>query len=389
METRPVLVVYVVWHPGCQQARGYARTIFKTLYANPAVPASRGLGVPVKFRTATSGAEAPARIPFGEAQHTAVFVFADDELAADPLWRSYADGLVDAAGATDLVVPIAITATRNLPPKLAALQAIRLNSASGTEDDPGAQADPAAPGDPGAHRETLLLNDVMHDLCRLLDPRDARVKVKVFLSHAKADGLGIANPISDYLRNVARLEEFFDATDIPNGTRFAELLKEQAGSLSALLAIQTDSYASREWCRLELLEAKRRRVPIVVLSALQNKESRSFPYIGNVPVVRWRGDESLPVVVGALLGEVLRDRYFPRRAEGICKYHGLAPERQVFSCPPELMTLLAVRESIRTAGKTPPRYLYPDPPLGTEELQLLQQLEPGIELVTPTDLGAG
>jgi len=379
-----VLAVYVVWHPECQQASGYARTIFKTLCANPAVPASRGLGLPVKFRTAISGEETPARIPFGEAQHTAVFVFADDELVADPSWRSYADGLVDAAGSTDdLVVPIGITAMRNLPPKLATLQAIRLNGASGAPEDPAAQ------DDPGAHRETLLLNDVMHDLCQLLDPRDAgvKVKVKVFLSHAKADGLRITRLIRDYLRDVARLEEFFDTDDIPDGARFAELLREQAGSLPALLAIQTDSYASREWCRLELLEAKRGRVPIVVLSALQNRESRSFPYIGNVPVVRWRGDESLPVVVGALLGEVLRDRYFPRRAEGICQYHGLVPERQVFSYPPELVTLLAVRDSIRTTGKAPVRYLYPDPPLGTEELQLLHDLEPGIEPVTPTALG--
>jgi len=377
-----VLVVYVVWHPECQQARGYAHTIFKTLCANPAVPASRGLGVPVKFRTAISGEETPALIPFGEARHTAVFVLADDKLVAGPPWRSYADGLVDAAGSTDLVVPVAITAAKNLPPRLATRQAIRLDSASGAQDDAGDEEDP------GAHRETLLLNNVMHDLCRLLDPADPTVKVKVFLSHAKADGLEIAKPISEYLRNVARLEGFFDEADILSGEPFAEVLKKQAGSLPALLAIQTDSYASREWCRLELLEAKRRRVPIVVLSALQNRESRSFPYIGNVPVVRWRGDESLPVVVGALLGEVLRDRYFPRRAEEICRYYGLAPERQVFSCPPELVTLLAVRESIRTAGKAPPRYLYPDPPLGTEELELLRQLEPGIELVTPTVLGA-
>ena len=377
-----MLVVYVVWHPECQQARGYAHTIFKTLCANPAVPASRGLGVPVKFRTATSGEETPAPIPFSEARHTAVFVLADDKLVADRLWRSYADGLVDAAGSADLVIPVAITATKNLPPKLATRQAIRLNSAPGAQDDPGAQEDP------GEHRETLLLNNVMHDLCRLLDPEDPRVKVKVFLSHAKADGLGIAEPISDYLRNVARLEEFFDEADILSGEPFAEVLKRQAGSLPALLAIQTDYYASRDWCRLELLEAKRHRVPIVVLSALQNRESRSFPYIGNVPVVRWRGNESLPVVVGALLSEVLRDRYFPRRAEEICKYYGLAAELQVFSSPPELVTLLAVRESIRTTGKTPLRYLYPDPPLGTEELQLLRLMEPDIELVTPTVLGA-
>jgi len=51
----------------------------------------------------------------------------------------------------------------------------------------------------------------------------------------------------------SRLDYFFDAADIPSGTRFAEFMTEYAGSLPALLAIQTDSYASREWCRLEVL----------------------------------------------------------------------------------------------------------------------------------------
>jgi hypothetical protein len=365
--TSPVLAVYVVWHPACEQAIGYKEAIFRTLCANPAVPASRGLGVQVRFRTTTSGDETPTPIPFGDARHTVVFVLVDSELTADRSWRSYAEGQAEAAGDDDLVVPVAITAIRNLPPKLAELQAIRLDNNS------------------GAPLETLLLNDVMHDICQRLDPGAA--KVKVFLSHAKADGLEITKSIRYYLRDVARLEDFFDA-DIAEGKRFADVLKEQAASLPALLAVQTDSYASREWCRLELLEAKRCRVPIVVLSALQNRESRSFPYMGNVPVVRWYGDESLPAVVGALLGEVLRDRYFPRRAEGICKYHGIAPELQVFSSPPELVTLLTARDSIRSSRDAQSRYLYPDPPLGTEELQLLQQLEPNIDLVTPTDLEA-
>jgi TIR domain len=374
MVSSPVLVVYVVWHPACEQAIGYKEAIFKTLCANPAIPASRGLGVRVRFRTTTSGDDTPNPIPFGDARHTAVFVLVDDELAGDPSWRSYADELTEAAGPGDLVVPVAITAIQNLPPKLRARQAIRLNGNSGAQ------------GGHAAQPETLLLNDVMHDICQLLDPGAA--KVKVFLSHAKADGLEITESIGDYLRRVARLEDFFDAADIPDGKRFAEFLMEQAGSLAALLAIQTDSYASREWCRLELLEAKRCRVPIVVLSALQKRESRSFPYMGNVPVVRWRGEESLPAVVGALLGEVLRDRYFPRRAEGICAYHGIAPELQVFSYPPELVTFLTARDSIKSAGDDQSRYLYPDPPLGTEELQLLRLLEPDIDLVTPTILEA-
>jgi hypothetical protein len=259
-----------------------------------------------------------------------------------------------------------MTAIRNLPPVLRELQAIRLN------------------GVPDAQQECTLLNDVIHDLCRLLDP--AAAKVRVFLSHAKQDGLEITTNVRRYLHEVARLDEFFDAADIPDGTRFAEFVSKCAGSLPALLAIQTDTYASREWCRIEVLEAKRHHVPIVVLSAVQGREARSFPYIGNTPVVRWFDETSLPAVVRALLGEVLRHRYFPRRVEAICEQYSLNPERQVFACPPELLTALIFRAETKASGAVSGRYLYPDPPLGSEELQLLKQFDPDIEPVTPTIL---
>jgi hypothetical protein len=367
-DDRPVVIVYIAWHPGCTRAAAFGRAMFAALCADPDVPASRGLGFQVRFRTSNAVGEAPAPVPFDRAQRTAVFVLADDLLVADPAWRSYADGLVKSARPTDRIVPVAMTAVGNLPPGLRQLQAIRLD------------------GVPDVQQETVLLNDAMHDLCRLLDP-DAS-KVRVFLSHAKQDGLPITTGVRRHLHEVARLDDFFDAADIPDGTRFAEFVAESAGSLPVLLAIQTDTYASREWCRLEVLEAKRHHVPIVVLSAVNSRETRSFPYIGNTPVVRWCGETSLPLVVRALLGEVLRDRYFPRRVEALCKRYGLNPERQVFAYPPELVTLLAYRAEMAAAGAAMGRYLYPDPPLGTEELRLLEELDPDIDPVTPTILQA-
>jgi hypothetical protein len=227
----------------------------------------------------------------------------------------------------------------------------------------------------------------MHDLCCLLDPRAA--KVKVFLSHAKQDGTPITTTVGRYLREVAGLDDFLDTKDVPDGTRFAELLTDSAGSLPALLAIQTDAYASREWCRLEVLEAKRRHVPIVVLSAVNVTETRSFPYLGNTPVVRWCDEEtSLPLVVRALLGEVLWHRYFPRRVKALCEQYRLHPGRQVSAHPPELVTMLTHRAEMTAARVAVGRYLYPDPPLGTEELQLLAQLDPDFVPVTPITLQA-
>ena len=363
-----MLVVYAVWHPRCETAAGLARAMFAALCANPDVPLSRGLGLRVLFRTSMSADELPAPVPFGVAQQTVVFVFADDFLVAASAWRSYVDGLVELAGPDDWVVPLALTASGNLPPGLGELQAVQLG------------------GLPMALQKATLLNDVMHDICRRLDP-DAR-KVRVFLSHARHDGLEITKAVRRYLRDVARLDDFFDATDIPHGTRFPQFLTEGAAGTPALLAVHTDAYASREWCQLELLVAKRHHVPIVVLSAVEGREARSFPYMGNVPVVRWHGETSLPDVVGALLTEVLRDRYFPRRVERICAYHDISSERHVFAYPPELLTVLAHKAEISSARETGGKYLYPDPPLGTAELQLLHEFAPDIEIITPTSLRA-
>lgn len=367
-EDRPALVLYVVWHPDAAASAGLASAVFRELCADPDLPNRRGLGIPVRFRTSTDAGRAPAPVAFGSAKRTAVFVLADDHLVAEPVWREYVTQLIKGQGSSDLVVGVAITKASNLPPGLSDVQAIRL--------------DVVAP----EHQEIELLNNIKNDLCRLLDP--GAEKVRVFLSHAKRDGLEITTAVRRHLHEKTKLDDFFDAADIPDGARFAEFVTESAGSLAVLLAVQTDSYGSRDWCRLEVLEAKRRHVPIVVLAAIQVGESRSFPYIGNVPVVCWRDGSSLPAVVGALLSEVLRDRYFPERVRAICRQRGVSMEHQVFIYPPELLTVLSYRIEAE-AGEFPVRsYVYPDPPLGAEELSLLRQFDPDIDPITPTVLWA-
>ena len=233
----------------------------------------------------------PPSIPFGDASRTAVFVLVDAEFAAASEWRRYAGSLVDDRGTSDLIVPITLTKPEHLPPPLQNLQAIRLDQT----------VEP--------HATTTLRSRVFHSLCRLMDP-EAR-KVKVFLSHAKADGTELLRDVRRYLNDEAFVNNFFDQADIPDGAPFEEFLHQAVDDASILLAIQTDAYASREWCRLEVLEAKKRSVPIVVLAATEHIEARSFPYMGNVPVIRWTGRNCLPELVGALLREVLRTRYFP------------------------------------------------------------------------------
>ena len=255
-----LLTVYFIWHPRSPIGRELSTHMFHELCADPDSPADRGLGIPVRFRTTNEANNVPGPVPFGKTAYTAVFVLVDDELSGNGEWRAYADEIVEAKQGEDLVVPVALTAPHRLPTKLQGLQAIRLDQ---TDD---------------ALRATRLRQHVVHGLCRLLHPEAGRVRV--FVSYARADGAELARSVRRYLREEAWVDDFFDEADIPDGAPFADFLQRSVDGIPVLLAIHTDTYSSREWCRLEVLAAKKRSVPIVVLTANQTRGGPLVPLHG-------------------------------------------------------------------------------------------------------------
>jgi TIR domain-containing protein len=354
--------VFVVWHPASAAAERLAHALFTSLYSDPDRPARRGLGIRVRYRTASSSSQVPQPIPDELIGCSVVVILMDANLVVDRAWCDYAASLTERAPA-DLVIPVALTPVDHIPVVLRSLRTLDLTGVD--EDD----------------RSTVLLNRVMHDMSLRLDVSTR--PVRVFMSHAKSDGLAITRQIRRYFHEVVGLDDFFDAADVPFGAHIADEITNAAGTAVAFLAIQTDGYATREWCRLEVLEAKRQGVPIVVLAAVRNGEHRAFPYLGNAPVVRWHGKSSLPVVVSVLLREVLRTRYFPKSVESLCEICGLDPAAQVSPSPPELLSALVHCQSASEAGRPVGYLLYPDPPLGTEELTLIRLVNPDLKPVTP------
>ena len=355
----PPLGVYVVWHPRFDAGHALAESVFYELCADVRQTTARNIFIPVRFRSALPG-DTPPTIDFEAFGRSAIFVLYDTEAAADEQWRNYLDALTDSAPPSAFIVPICFTQPDYLPPRLGQNNAVRADNI------------------PDDERWPLVRNRVLHALCRLLDPE--KKKVLVFLSHAKADGRESARAIKEYLDGRAWLDNFFDEADIPDGSRFAEVVIQAADTAPVLLAIQTDGYSAREWCRLEVLEAKRHDVPVVVLSAMTTREDRAFPYLGNTPVLRWRGADSLPDIVGMLLRQVLRRRFFSLRVGYVAQLRGESIPEFRFE-PPELLTAL-----LESHGDGAPEhvYLYPDPPIGGEELELLSLLDPQHEPVTPT-----
>jgi len=208
-------------------------------------------------------------------------------------------------------------------------------------------------------------------------------KVQIFLSHSKHDDYGerIARAIRDHLYAGHGLSSFFDVHDIPAGLRFQRVLIQQV-KMSAVVAVHTDSYSSREWCRREIIEAKRWNVPLVVANCISDLDERGFPYLGNVPIVRLdpRGPDRIDVVIGRLLDEVLKDFLWRCRVELV---RDAADRAVVFvPRPPELISLVGVP----TATEVPePVIVYPDPPLSAEEERLFEEVAPRVRLRSMTE----
>ena len=95
--------------------------------------------------------------------------------------------------------------------------------------------------------------------------------LKLFISHAKVDGVAMARSLIGVLRQLrevsgpqAGFDYFYDAEHIEPGTVWREVLEAEARQ-SVLIALRTESYESRYWCRREFILAERSGMPILVV----------------------------------------------------------------------------------------------------------------------------
>jgi hypothetical protein len=364
------LAVHVVWQGGNSGEHELAHDVYHFIARNPLRPLHRGLGIPVWLWSSTEYAR--RGLTRGVAGHTAVVPLVGPEMLLDA--RDFLEELREHAEApvsAHRILPVALTEGAFKSP-LAKLNFIRLQGLAG----------PARAG--------RLRGQLVHEICRLMMERppiataasdQAPPPVRLFISHAKHDGLQIAKTLRDHVRANHALDTFFDTTDIAPGYEFAKEI--EAGIESAVLAVvQTDEYASREWCRREVLLAKQYGRPVIVINTVRSGEERSFPYLGNVPTMRWDPDddpakdaERCERVITLALRELLRVLYFTAEME---EYGLRAEGDRVSAYPPELCTVAMQGPEGGTH-----RILYADPPLGDEEASLLRSAAPGIETATP------
>lgn len=380
---RPEMVVHVLSHPDCGSAAMLEDYLFRLLVQDPADESRPGLNIPFfSWRNQKLGATGrPDPFSLENVHHGVIIALVDGHMARSPEWGTLIAALVkqvsDPFNSHHRLLPVILSPKvfEINPGLLGSMHAIRLYETK-IVDQP----------------RTLGV-DILHELCRLLfsTPRKGRshAPVQLFLSHAKKDGTEIAQAIKNHLCHRSPMGAFFDARDIAPGHSFVQEIEGAIGDANAtLVAIQTDAYASREWCQREVLEAKRLEKPVVVINAVDKREIRQFPYLGNTPSIRWQTAavvESCQQVVEVILMETLRTTYFKKLINNMLTGNTALESCRGLGAPPELVTLLHVdrlnEENVNTI-------VYPDPPLGSVELELLQKMRPGLSLVTPFQLGA-
>jgi hypothetical protein len=388
----PVLEIYVVWHPDDAAGRTIAGEIVEHFHGT-AFTGLIGGAVEVLVRSegwsATGGAPRPVFTPaepppnhIMPAMFAAVVPILGVELAAavenDGPWRAYVRGIV---------------AAQKAQPERVGLFPYRLNPAAtdGTQLAGIIGAYQTIAANPPAEPHDTARNARCRDLSQALAQfvaGDLGDRLTAFISHTKRSSTAETADVSTLITLVksviatTHMREFFDARDLQPGTDWADALKDHAGK-SALLALRTDLYPSREWCQREVLVAKTSGMPVVILDGLGYSEERGSFLMDHVPrtPVRTDGDQwsrrDVYRALNILVDECLK-RALWRRQQELAKD---SPDLLVsWWAPhaPEPLTLIKWLEDAKANGALPGwgplRILHPDPPLGTDERAVLEQI---------------
>jgi SLOG cluster2/TIR domain len=355
MKKQPLLL-HLVFHPESDSARELARHVHSELNGDLIVP---GLRVPTVFCPTAEAQKPPPKIRLDFAERNFVAILADDRLSIDDEWCRFAANVWE--NCSDSSARFAgVQLSENAWPLDPRLQGTSF-----------AKAYLHAEGDA---RNAFVVRRIVVELCRYLSNLDAvteshdKAPITLFLSHTKADiekEPQVTNRLIAALTPDQPIKAWVDSGDIETGSKFADAI-EQGIKQTSLLAVLTDAYATREWCREEIFLAKEHQRPVAIVDALTNYEVRSFPYLGNVPRIRWDGDPQKGIDL--LLKETLRHLHATALLD-----QSKQPGDYVFARPPELATLVGLGPETTV--------LYPDPPVGIGEARRLAKAK--VSITTP------
>jgi hypothetical protein len=354
---KPPLRLLVLFHPRADRARALALDVHRRFMAAAAAP---GLRIPVAFLPERDD-DLPETFDVEAAEHTLVIALVDARMAqrAREVDRRSADAwaerivqtrasLKDGGRHGVLLAALDGGAFGLDLARLGQVSFIRLDVSKDQENELAFQVAVSA---------LRLLRKQ-----ELPDAPVSQAPVELFVSHSKSD-LPVAEnevvegPVKELLAWLAQgpVSGWYDAKKIRSGEAFPKTITEGVERCDAFVCMLTDHWSEREWCRRELLVAKRAGKPILLVDALTGVVPRLFSYVGNARTLRWTPSDPKTVALAAVL-EALRHLHARQVLE-----QRKRPGDVVLGTLPEALTLRALAPKTTTI-------LYPDPPLPLEEL---------------------
>ena len=350
------LSVHVVYNERSENCANIYSAIYKLLCRDSRDPFSDGLDIPV-YPVITSDEYPIQPVHTERSKRNFVLLLIDEAMYRSELSRKYVADLVELERSGEIVIyPVSLCKYAfEFNNDLQFKQFISLKSTSVLDN--------------WEEFKTRLFDA----LIRFIADKGNN-KVRIFISHSKKDKDNIgevrAKQLRDYLRSETKLDSFFDVNDIMDGDRFDKQIEEGVDD-ALLLILFSSTYSSREWCRREALRAKEKSVPSVAVFLINKDIDRIYPYIGNMPSACYT-DDWRPIV--NLLLRTALDQYNEKLLLG--EIVSGDDETQVLPYPPEAY-------SFSILDSTKQCVLYPEPPLGEEELTVLNKIQPHTKFVTP------
>jgi hypothetical protein len=383
--------LYVIWSPEDPVGLSLAEVLAKHFDNADEAREFGGVRIPVfvRYEALSSASTAPRPIDLDEAEHNLVVAIGthhlDDRITDDQAWSDWFDDLsvrFAKRGERDKFVVASLDSSVLEMRGFRGLHAIR------------AYQWPFDLQSSDSRTRLLLLltnraGSILLESASPAKPGELKriPKQRLFISHAKLDGAGDAIRIRQRLDETDfGIEPFVDANDLTGGEQFNDELEAEIAD-ATLLAIYTDAYGSRPFCRWEILRAKFHRRPIYIVHRLKQGEGRVFPYGGNAPllVVADLNQQTIDKILLAAMTVVLRGMVWRRHAEAVIASKGLQ-DTLTLARMPELVDLAHIK--MRKDTTAPRTIVYPDPPLSDEERELIPALNLGIEVVALSELEA-
>ena len=355
---RKNLAVYVLFHTSNEHGVKAYDAIYKLLCRDADHPFEDGLDIPVYLRTGDDDEHKVIKaIDPKASDKTYILLLIDDNMYCSEAWIRYVKQLISVRDANkDTFIINCVEQSKfalDFNKSLARDQFIRLNS------------------------DSLLDNwqefqiRVFDNLIRFIKLKDRIKKLKIFISHSKRDenkiGLLKAIEFRDYIRSKTKLDSFFDASDILDGENAQDQIKKnEEGVQSLIVILNSNTYSEREWCQKEVLFAKENKIPTIAVSLLDGEVKRSFPYISNIPYIRYDNNwgDILALILRTALDQYCQAEYLENLRQGLEK--DKRDSYAVLPFSPEAYSFVY--------KELEKNILYPEPPLTKDELNVVKTI---------------